>query len=59
MELPFTRTAFFDVFGAYNSALWPAAVALWILTAAVVVFAARASKAPDRALSARFPIPRG
>jgi hypothetical protein len=52
VQLPFTRTEFFDVFGAYNSALWPAALALWVLSIAVLVFAARARKPPDRALSA-------
>jgi hypothetical protein len=30
MELPFTHEAFLDVFGAYNAAWWPAAVALWV-----------------------------
>jgi len=29
MRLPFSREAFFDVFAAYNSALWPAVVAPW------------------------------
>jgi hypothetical protein len=37
MSLPFTHEQFLDVFGAYNSALWPAVGALWLLTAAVVV----------------------
>jgi hypothetical protein len=52
VQLPFTRTEFFDVFGAYNSALWPAALALWVLSVAVLVFAARSRKPQDRALSA-------
>jgi hypothetical protein len=52
VQLPFTRTEFFDVFGAYNSAFWPAALALWVLSVALLVFAARATKPPDRALSA-------
>ena len=30
MQLPFTREQFFDLFVAYNEALWPAVVALWI-----------------------------
>lgn len=29
MSLPFSVDQFFDVFGAYNRALWPAALALW------------------------------
>jgi hypothetical protein len=35
MQLPFTKDQFFDLFAAYNSALWPALLALW--TASVVV----------------------
>jgi hypothetical protein len=34
---PFTREQFFDVFRAYNEALWPAAVALWLGGMAVAV----------------------
>jgi hypothetical protein len=33
MDLPFTHDAFLDVFGAYNTAWWPAAVVLWVATA--------------------------
>jgi hypothetical protein len=28
MELPFSREEFFDLFAAYNRALWPAAIVL-------------------------------
>ena len=49
MQLPFTREQFFDLFGSYNEALWPAAIALWI--ASVVIVARR--------LSARRPHDRG
>lgn len=35
-QLPFTHDQFLDVFGAYNRALWPAAVLIWLLTAAVI-----------------------
>jgi hypothetical protein len=35
VQLPFSHDAFLDVFGAYNAALWPAAVVLWVLTAGV------------------------
>jgi len=31
MKLPFTREQFFDLFVSYNEALWPVAVALWIV----------------------------
>jgi len=30
--LPFSETEFLDVFAAYNTALWPAVVAFWIVT---------------------------
>jgi hypothetical protein len=30
VQLPFTREQFFDVFAAYNAALWPGALALWL-----------------------------
>ncbi|BCS32399.1 hypothetical protein TBR22_A16130 [Luteitalea sp. TBR-22] len=33
MQLPFSRDAFLDVFGAYNSRLWLAAALLWVATA--------------------------
>jgi hypothetical protein len=32
LQLPFSRDAFLDVFGAYNTLLWPVAAALWIAT---------------------------
>lgn len=51
MQLPFTTEQFFDLFAAYNEALWPAVVGLW--TASVVV-ALRLSmpRAHDRWVSA-------
>ena len=51
MQLPFTREQFFDLFVAYNDALWPAVVALWIAT---VIVALRLSTphAHDRWVSA-------
>lgn len=51
MHLPFTQGQFLDVFGAYNAALWPAAAALWLLTAAGVVWLIR-SRANPRYLAA-------
>jgi hypothetical protein len=33
MQLPFTREAFFDLFAAYNNAMWPAVVAIWLVSA--------------------------
>jgi hypothetical protein len=43
--LPFTESQFFDLFGRYNSALWPAAAALWAATLVAVVQLARARAA--------------
>jgi hypothetical protein len=36
LELPFSHDEFLDVFGAYNSLLWPAVAVLWVATAALV-----------------------
>jgi hypothetical protein len=36
MQLPFSHDAFLDVFGAYNSQLWPAVALLWVATASVL-----------------------
>ena len=36
MRLPFTHDEFLDVFGAYNTVLWPLEVTLWLLTATVL-----------------------
>jgi hypothetical protein len=35
MQLPFTKDQFFDLFAAYNEALWPILVALWIASVAL------------------------
>lgn len=51
MQLPFTREQFFDLFVGYNEALWPAALALWIASAVVVVLLLAARHPPDRWIS--------
>jgi len=51
MSLPFTRDQFFDVFAAYNTSLWPFAIALWLLTVAVVVMLVRGRRGAERMLS--------
>ena len=50
--MPFGRAEFLDVFGAYNNALWPAAVALWAATAWLVLSYFGSSRPPNRAISA-------
>jgi uncharacterized protein DUF6064 len=52
MQLPFTREQFFDLFAAYNEALWPAAVALWIASAVIVALRLSARRPHDRWISA-------
>jgi uncharacterized protein DUF6064 len=41
VNLPFSSTEFFEVFGAYNRSLWPLALALWIYALAGVAVLAR------------------
>jgi Family of unknown function (DUF6064) len=43
MRLPFTTEQFFDLFAAYNQALWPALLALWIasIAACALLFSSR------------------
>jgi hypothetical protein len=52
MQLPFTREQFFDLFAAYNEALWPAAVALWAASAAICALRLSACRPGDRWISA-------
>jgi hypothetical protein len=50
--MPFTRADFLDVFARYNTALWPMALGLWLITAAAVacwVFECRGSERSLRA----------
>ena len=51
MNLPFTHDQFLDVFAAYNSALWPAAVVLWLATAGTIAWFAT-GRAAGRTLAA-------
>ncbi len=52
MQLPFTREQFFDLFAAYNEALWPAVVALWTASAVIVLLRLSAGRPYDRWVSA-------
>lgn len=36
MQLPFSHDAFLDLFGVYNSRLWPSVLLLWVATAIAV-----------------------
>ena len=44
MQLPFSEHQFLDAFGAYNTALWPGGVALWIASLVALVLVVRGSK---------------
>jgi Family of unknown function (DUF6064) len=46
MSLPFSKGGFLDVFGAYNSALWPTVAAFWIITVAVIIAWLRDGRMP-------------
>jgi hypothetical protein len=48
MQLPFTREQFFDLFVAFNEALWPAVVAMWIASTVVVALRLSARHQHDR-----------
>jgi hypothetical protein len=52
MQLPFTRDQFFDLFVAYNGALWPALVALWTASVVASVLLLSSRRPPDRWISA-------
>ena len=52
MQLPFTTEQFFDLFVAYNEALWPAVVALWTASAVIVALRLSARHPHDHWVSA-------
>ena len=51
MQLPFTQAEFLDVFAAYNRALWPAALILWLLTVGALWRVYRGSRRASQFLS--------
>jgi hypothetical protein len=52
MQLPFSDNQFLDIFGAYNRALWPAAILIWLLTAAAIATLYRRGPKASRLVSA-------
>jgi hypothetical protein len=52
MQLPFTKEQFFDLFAAYNAALWPALVALWIASVMASALLLSSRRPSDRWISA-------
>jgi hypothetical protein len=49
--MPFTVEQFFDVFGAYNTAIWPAQIIAYVLGILACVLAYRESKISSRIIS--------
>jgi hypothetical protein len=52
MQLPFTKEQFFDLFAAYNVALWPGLIALWIASVVVSALLVSSRPPPNRWISA-------
>jgi hypothetical protein len=52
VQLPFTRAQFFDLFAAYNAAVWPVLVLLWIASAVAGVLLLSSRRPPDRWIAA-------
>jgi hypothetical protein len=52
VKIPFTQVQFFDVFAAYNTAIWPAQIFLYLAGLAVIVLAIRRSQWGDHVISA-------
>jgi hypothetical protein len=52
MQLPFTKEQFFDLFAAYNGAVWPAMVALWVASLVTSALLLSSRRPPDRWISA-------
>lgn len=52
MRIPFTREQFLDIFAAYNAALWPLVLALWIASFVVCVLLLSSRRPSDRLINA-------
>ncbi len=51
MRLPFTREEFFDLLAAYNGALWPGAVVLWVASVLACVWLLSSRRSHHRWIS--------
>jgi len=56
MNMPFTRDQFFDVLAAYNVALWPFVLALWIVTSVAVIRFFREPHSGGRLITVLLPV---
>jgi len=52
VRIPFTQAQFFDVFAAYNAAVWPAQIIMYLAGLAVLVLAFRRSRWADHLIAA-------
>jgi hypothetical protein len=52
MRLPFSSEEFFDLLAAYNGALWPAVIALWVASVLAGVWLLSSRRAAGRWISA-------
>jgi hypothetical protein len=52
MTIPFTVEQFFDIFGTYNTAIWPAQVVAYILGIISLGLALRENRLSSRIISA-------
>jgi len=52
VKIPFTCKEFFDVFEAYNAAIWPAQVVAYILAVVAIILAIRSTYMSDQIVSA-------
>ena len=51
MRLPFTGEQFFDLLAAYNNALWPALVVMWVVSVLMILVLRRSAHPPNQWLS--------
>jgi hypothetical protein len=56
MQLPFDRIQFLDVFGRYNTTLWPVALGLWLLALAAAVLLIQGRHSADRVIAVLLPV---
>ena len=51
MKIPFTVEQFFDVFGAYNTSIWPVQGVAYLLGIVILILAFRESKISTQIVS--------
>jgi len=51
MQLPFAREEFLDLFAAYNAAVWPAVILLWVTSVLACVWLLSSRRRHDRWIS--------